>query len=341
MRMLATALVVGFLAVPIGGAQARVSDLAHEGLKGPVRSVREEVAPLATRRGRLVEGKRQLASIARFDVRGDQSERTRFVQGRAVERSIYRYVPDGSLVCESHIRSTGTVFTLVAATADAPAPDESSWRVDRHILKRTYDRTGHAVETVAYDEVGASVVARTREAFAYDEAGRLVAVDRHSLDTGETIGRVRYGYLPSGHLAWTEIYAGAETLERRVEYADYRADARGNWVRRNEVEYAAGNVRERRAVYRSIEYYGDTPRVSQREGRFVAKATHRRGADSELAKARSAQSDGMGDARGLFLAVRDASIANRKKPCKTNSTADVADDATTTTVSDEPAVDGR
>jgi hypothetical protein len=340
MRMLAVALVAGFLAVPIGGAQPRVSDLVLEGLAGPVRSVREEVAPLVSKRNGLVEGAKQLVSVAVFDGRGDQAERTKFASGRAVERCMHSHQADGALVCESQVRSSGSVYTMVAATGETPRGAGAGWRTDRHVLKTTYDGDGMAVETVSFDEVGRQVVARTREVYAYDEKGRLVGTTRYSLDTGAIVGRVRHGYAASGVHEWMELYAGADRLERRFEYGFYTFDSRGNWTRRVEVEYASDAVRARRAVYRAISYYDDTKRVVAKTPGSAGRPRVCRD-DAALAKARTSESEGMGLPGGAFLAVRYTQLQNPEKRTRPTIASDVSDDEPTLPGEDLPAVDTR
>lgn len=341
--MLAVALAVGLLAVPIGGAQPRASDLAREGIRGSVRSVREEVAPLATKRNGLVEGARQLVSLAVFDGRGDQAERTRYAKGKAIERSANHHLADGSLVCERQVRSSGSVFTMVAATGDAPEPSGNGWRTDRQVVTTTFDDDGLPVETVTFDEVGRHVVACTREVFDYDASERLVSSTRYSLDTGAMVGRVRFGYAESGVRAWMEVFRGADTLERRVEYTNYSVDERGNWTRRIEAELAAGNVRERRVVYRSISYYDDEKRIGGRsDGKAIAGARcFRSTAANALAKARSEESDGMGRPGGLFLAVRAVTLENPVKRTRATLASDAADDDSPRRGDDPPTVDAR
>src|SRR6185369_16129378 len=103
MKILAAALAVGALTVPVGGAQQRLPDLVRDGLRGPVHTVTVEFAPLLSRRGRSVEGARVPASGAVYDANGDQIDETRYVDGRMVERTAFRYTGDGTQIIESSV----------------------------------------------------------------------------------------------------------------------------------------------------------------------------------------------------------------------------------------------
>ncbi len=58
MKKTLSALVLGFLILPIVEAQKRKSDRENDGFKGPVRTVRIETAKLTNKSGKQVEGRR-------------------------------------------------------------------------------------------------------------------------------------------------------------------------------------------------------------------------------------------------------------------------------------------
>jgi hypothetical protein len=321
MKILAAALVVGALTVPVGGAQQRLPDLVRDGLRGPVRSVSVEFAPLVNRRGRSVEGARLPVSGAVYDAGGDQIDETRYVDGRLIERTAFRYAGDGVQFAESSIRTSDAVMGLVSLSSDAGGRDAAgNWRVDRQVLRSGYDVRGLRVETSIFEKLGREEVGVSREQFRYDADGRLVESRSASVD-GITREITKYTYAPNGDVVECDILRGDGALERRVVYSGYRRDARGNWVRRTEVEtFASGRIADERVCYRTIAYYDDSPKaqLAARDPREAAPVARAHGTcpyaagDALAAKLQSRESDSM-DHDGLFLAVALTSRYNVKK----------------------------
>lgn len=99
---------------PVAAASASVSDSerARDGLNGPVRRVRTELAKLTTKSGNTVEGQRTVLETASYDIKGNKLENAYFpVAGETLTgREVYKYDergnisemtlhgPDGSLI---------------------------------------------------------------------------------------------------------------------------------------------------------------------------------------------------------------------------------------------------
>ncbi len=190
MRLLAVVVVVGLLTLPAGGSQKRASDCEREGLKGRVRSVSVDIAPLEWKRGKWVAGVPVKELVDRFDARGDRVETIRFAGGDVVERTSYRYMPDGAQESRSELKTSGSVFTLVSLDTGTPN-SPSSWRTDRHIVRFEYDDEGARVAGVEFDEAGDGFDPRCRETYDYDEAGRVVGDPHEWPRTRKTFSRSR------------------------------------------------------------------------------------------------------------------------------------------------------
>jgi hypothetical protein len=332
MKILAAALAVGVLTIPVGGAQQRLPDVVRDGLRGPVHGVTVEVAPLISRHGRSVEGPRVPVSTAVYDANGDQIGETRYVDGRLVERTAYRYTPDGTQIAESSVRSSDAVMGLVSLSSDATGRDAGGqWRMDRQVLRSGYDVRGLRLETSTYEKLGGEEVGISRELYRYDADGRLVEARSGSID-GVVREITRYTYGAAGDLVQCDILRGDGSLERKVTYGSYRRDARGNWVRRTEVEtFAGGRVADERVRYRTIIYNDDLRRVQlaakdPREATGVARSRGGRcpyGSDARglTAKLEGSETASMGT-DGLFLSV---ALSTHFNPKKVNDPSTLAD----------------
>lgn len=75
------------------------SDRIKDGLVGPVRRVRTEVVKLASKDGRLVEGKRALLEVVAYDIKGNKVENQYFpvVGGTITGKEVYKYDDKGNI----------------------------------------------------------------------------------------------------------------------------------------------------------------------------------------------------------------------------------------------------
>ncbi|HVG32719.1 MAG TPA: energy transducer TonB [Pyrinomonadaceae bacterium] len=101
-------------AKPVAASSSAVSDSerARDGLNGPVRRVRTELAKLATKSGNTIEGQRTVLETASYDIKGNKLENAYYpVAGETLTgREVYKYDergnisemtlhgPDGSLI---------------------------------------------------------------------------------------------------------------------------------------------------------------------------------------------------------------------------------------------------
>src|ERR1043165_7487688 len=75
------------------------SERARDGLNGPVRRVRTELAKLSTKSGNTVEGQRTVLETASYDIKGNKLENAYFpVAGETLTgREVYKYDERGNI----------------------------------------------------------------------------------------------------------------------------------------------------------------------------------------------------------------------------------------------------
>jgi hypothetical protein len=279
MKLLAAALVVGLLSIPVGGARARASDRALAGLVGPVSAVATYVAPVVAGDGALSAGPKQLTQQERYDQRGEVLAVTRFSNGDPVERVAYRHTTDGMLVRDARVRTGSTVFALVSTGAERRSGPGPEWRIERAVTRYSFDSRGFRVDASTFDGDACCVEPTAREAYSYDDDGRPAEVRRYS-GAGELLETTAFTYTPCGMVARLDVVRPDGTLDRRVLFDDYLKDRHGNWTARSEVETSAdGVVLARRETTREIEYFGTHARPARRATRpndVTASATRPR-----------------------------------------------------------------
>lgn len=86
-------------AVPVSEAAASDSDRVRDGLAGPVRRVRTEVAKLLNKGGKATESARALLETASYDIKGSKSENAYYpVAGETLTgREVYKYDERGNI----------------------------------------------------------------------------------------------------------------------------------------------------------------------------------------------------------------------------------------------------
>lgn len=89
------------------------SDRSRDGLIGPVRRVRTEVAKLATADGRQTEGKHVLVELAAYDVKGNKTENQYFpIAGATLTgKEVYKYDEKGNISEMTLLNADGTLLS--------------------------------------------------------------------------------------------------------------------------------------------------------------------------------------------------------------------------------------
>ena len=89
------------------------SDRTRDGLVGPVRRVRTEIAKLASENGRPVEGKHTVLEIAAYDVKGNKVENQYFPMAGAnlTGKEVYKYDDKGNISEMTLVNEDGTLLS--------------------------------------------------------------------------------------------------------------------------------------------------------------------------------------------------------------------------------------
>jgi protein TonB len=89
------------------------SDRSRDGLVGPVRRVRTEIAKLVTAEGRQAEGKHVLVEVAAYDIRGNKIENQYFpIAGATLTgKEVYKYDEKGNISEMTMLNADGTLLS--------------------------------------------------------------------------------------------------------------------------------------------------------------------------------------------------------------------------------------
>jgi protein TonB len=89
------------------------SDRSRDGLTGPVRRVRTEIAKLSSADGKLAEGKHALVEIVAYDIKGNKVENQYFpVAGATLTgKEVYKYDEKGNISEMTMLNSDGTLLS--------------------------------------------------------------------------------------------------------------------------------------------------------------------------------------------------------------------------------------
>ena len=89
------------------------SDRSRDGLVGPVRRVRTEVAKLVTADGKLAEGKHQLVELVAYDIRGNKIENQYFpIAGATLTgKEVYKYDEKGNISEMTLLNADGSLLS--------------------------------------------------------------------------------------------------------------------------------------------------------------------------------------------------------------------------------------
>ena len=94
-------------------AAAVESDRSRDGLIGPVRRVRTEIARLVTADGRQAEGKHALVEVAAYDIKGNKIENQYFpIAGATLTgKEVYKYDEKGNISEMTMLNADGTLLS--------------------------------------------------------------------------------------------------------------------------------------------------------------------------------------------------------------------------------------
>lgn len=100
-------------ALPAPSASAAVeSDRTRDGLVGPVRRVRTEIAKLSNENGRLLEGKHAVLEVMAYDIKGNKIENQYFpiAGGNLTGKEVYKYDEKGNISEMTLVNDDGSLL---------------------------------------------------------------------------------------------------------------------------------------------------------------------------------------------------------------------------------------
>src|SRR5882672_12800424 len=100
--------------VPHAAASAVVeSDRTRDGLVGPVRRVRTEVAKLSSETGKLLEGKHAVLEVVAYDIKGNKTENQYFpIAGATLTgKEVYKYDDKGNISEMTLLNGDGSLMS--------------------------------------------------------------------------------------------------------------------------------------------------------------------------------------------------------------------------------------
>jgi TonB family protein len=101
-------------ALPAPSASAAVeSDRTRDGLVGPVRRVRTEIAKLSNENGRLLEGKHAVLEVMAYDIKGNKIENQYFpiAGGNLTGKEVYKYDEKGNISEMTLVNDDGSLLS--------------------------------------------------------------------------------------------------------------------------------------------------------------------------------------------------------------------------------------
>lgn len=98
---------------PVPASAAVESDRMRDGLVGPVRRVRTEVAKLSSESGKMLEGKHAVLEIAAYDIKGNKIENQYFPIAGAdlTGKEVYRYDDKGNISEMTLLNTDGSLLS--------------------------------------------------------------------------------------------------------------------------------------------------------------------------------------------------------------------------------------
>jgi TonB family protein len=98
---------------PVPASAVVESDRARDGLIGPVRRVRTEVAKLSNETGRLLEGKHAVLELVAYDIKGNKTENQYFpiAGGNLTGKEVYKYDEKGNINEMTLLNADGSLLS--------------------------------------------------------------------------------------------------------------------------------------------------------------------------------------------------------------------------------------
>ena len=98
---------------PAASSAGPESDRLKDGLVGPVRRVRTEVAKLSSESGKMLEGKHAVLEVASYDLKGNKVENQYFpIAGASLTgKEVYKYDDKGNLSEMTLLNSDGSLLS--------------------------------------------------------------------------------------------------------------------------------------------------------------------------------------------------------------------------------------
>jgi hypothetical protein len=232
-RRLASILLL--LAVPVlahgQSVPVNQNDREIEGLKGPVKTAREEMQTVDAESGKLDDGRITVIEET-YDAEGNLTDR------KTNETDFVDHV--------TPVRIDANTWLMRSNMGD-------------HTQRRSFDSGGKLVEQTTFNGKDTSSPLLAKARYKYDPNGRVAEIesisDNGNFDTVTVIKRDADGRTiqqeyrdPADKPPYASTY-----------YEDYKVDAHGNWIQRTEYEFDPSNgrpVRTLRGVhFRTITYY--------------------------------------------------------------------------------------
>lgn len=100
-------------AVPAASSPVVESDRLRDGLVGPVRRVRTEIAKLSSESGKLLEGKHAVLEVVAYDIRGNKIENQYFPMAGAnlTGKEVYKYDDKGNISEMTLVNTDGSLLS--------------------------------------------------------------------------------------------------------------------------------------------------------------------------------------------------------------------------------------
>jgi protein TonB len=98
---------------PVAASAVAESDRVRDGLVGPVRRVRTEIAKLSNESGKLLEGKHVVLEVVAYDIKGNKTENQYFPMAGAnlTGKEVYKYDEKGNLSEMTLLNADGSLLS--------------------------------------------------------------------------------------------------------------------------------------------------------------------------------------------------------------------------------------
>lgn len=225
----------------------RIPDIAHDGLVGRVRLIREyrffetrERPDYKSELFKRLKGSPYLTIS--YNEKGDMTEQS-YLHGPP--KIVYNYDAEGNRTVNQWFDGRGTN----SGRPEYPVPGRP------YKEEYEYDAFGRRVEMLIKE-----VPYRWHAVYSYDGKGRLDEEHLYSLKgEGSLIRRILYTYYTNGTLKQEMWHGGSGLLEDELSYSDHEYDSRGNWIIRKEVRHQHYDknmpAHQTYWAYREITYY--------------------------------------------------------------------------------------